>query len=154
MDLMADWAICRAVKVTNAQPARKREGREAPDCGSAASVLGRALPTTAESIWASEDPALLYLSVRREHKSDVVLITFLRDHSNKQLPVFHCCIKHKAASDTAAPAAHSHTHFNVHVFAARGADGSTHHLVRRFQQKLLTVAVVLPLFFSLSAGFI
>lgn len=48
--------------------------------------------TAAESIRASKYPALLYLSVWGEHQSDVVLVTLLGDHSNKQLPVLHCCI--------------------------------------------------------------
>lgn len=63
MDLMADWAIWRAVKVTNAQPGREKQGREQLDCPRAARVPGRALPTTAESVRASKYPALLYLPI-------------------------------------------------------------------------------------------
>lgn len=120
MDLMADWAICLAVKVTNAQPEKKRrQHNNEMDCGIAGKkwVLKRAgvYLTTTESIWASEYPALLYLSIRWEHKSDVVLITFLRDHSNKQLPVFHCCIKHNATSNTAALSRVTEKHNIKHV---------------------------------------
>lgn len=107
MDLMADWAICLAVKVTNAQPERKRRQHDS-ETERGVAVKKWVLQcagvyfTTTESVWAPKYPALLYLSIRWEHKSDVVLITFLRDHSNKQLPVFHCCIKHNAPSNTAA----------------------------------------------------
>lgn len=67
MDLMADWAICLAVKVTNAQPEKKRRQHNEMDRRIAVKkwVLKHAgvYLTTTESIWASKYPALLYLSI-------------------------------------------------------------------------------------------
>lgn len=71
--------------------------------------------TTAESIRASKYPALLYLSVWWEHQSDVVFITFLGDHSNKQLSVLHCCIQHNTTSNTPALCQHSTCTFVISV---------------------------------------
>lgn len=70
MDLMADWAICLAVKVTNAQPEKKRrqhnndgDARIAAKRGVGAKARGWPLTAT-ESVWSSKYPALLYLSIR------------------------------------------------------------------------------------------
>lgn len=105
MDLMADWAICLAVNVTNAQPAGEKHDVsrlwEETYLRKILSCLQLCL-TSAESIRASKYPALLYLSVWWEHQSDVVLVTFLWDHSDKQLPVLHCCIQHNTTSNTPA----------------------------------------------------
>lgn len=45
--------------------------------------------TSAESIWSPQDAALLDLSEGREHDPDVVLIAFLRHHTDEQLSVLH-----------------------------------------------------------------
>lgn len=68
MDLMADWAICLAVKVTNAQPEKKRRQHnnemDRRMAGKRWVVRGAGVYlTTTESIRASKDPALLYLSI-------------------------------------------------------------------------------------------
>lgn len=54
--------------------------------------------TAAQSVRASEYPTLLDLTVWGEHQSDVILIALLGDHSNEQLPVFNCCIKHNKSN--------------------------------------------------------
>lgn len=53
--------------------------------------------TSTESLGSSKYPALLDLSVRREHHPDVVLVTFLGDHSDEEFSVLHCCIQDKTS---------------------------------------------------------
>ena len=36
-----------------------------------------------------EDPAFFYLAKRRKHHPDIILVTFLRNHSYEQFSVFH-----------------------------------------------------------------
>ena len=48
-------------------------------------------PTSALTIWPSENSALFDLSERGEHHSDFVLPVFFRNHSDEELSIFHSC---------------------------------------------------------------
>lgn len=45
--------------------------------------------TSTQPVGPPEDPALFYLAERREHHPDIILVTFLRNHSYEQFSVFH-----------------------------------------------------------------
>lgn len=65
-------------------------------------VRAESRPTSALTIWSSENSALFDLSERGEHHSDFVLPVFFGNHSDEELSVFHGCrIKRKENSYSA-----------------------------------------------------
>lgn len=45
--------------------------------------------TSTQPVGSPENPAFFYLAKWRKHHPDIILITFLRNHSYEQFSVFH-----------------------------------------------------------------